>query len=50
MNFIFDIDGTICFDGNHIDQSIKIVLCINDENHKVIFASRSYKRFATSDS
>ena len=27
MNFIFDIDGTICFDGNHIDQSIKIVLC-----------------------
>ena len=23
MNFIFDIDGTICFDGHHVDQSIK---------------------------
>ena len=40
MNFIFDIDGTICFDGNHIDQSIKNRLMqLNDENHKVIFAS-----------
>ena len=22
MNFVFDIDGTLCFDGQHIDNRI----------------------------
>ena len=51
MNFIFDIDGTICFDGHHVDQSIKHRLVkLKNAHNNVIFASASYKRFATSNS
>ena len=40
MNFIFDIDGTICFDGRSIDSSIKQRLFkLRQANHNVIFAS-----------
>ncbi len=40
MNFIFDIDGTICFDGCSIDSSIKQRLFkLRQANHNVIFAS-----------
>lgn len=40
MNFVFDIDGTICFDGKTIDQSI--IEALNDlsaSGHEIIFAS-----------
>ncbi|WP_080875854.1 HAD-IIB family hydrolase [Oceanobacillus timonensis] len=40
MNFVFDIDGTICFDGKTIDSSIVQALEeIKREGHEVIFAS-----------
>lgn len=40
MNFIFDIDGTICFDGCSIDSSIKQRLFkLRQANHNVILAS-----------
>lgn len=40
MNFVFDIDGTICFDGQHIDNSIKQRLMkLHHLGHKIIFAS-----------
>ncbi|WP_040979471.1 HAD-IIB family hydrolase [Oceanobacillus jeddahense] len=40
MNFVFDIDGTICFDGKTIDSSIVQVLEeIKEAGHQVIFAS-----------
>ena len=40
MNFIFDIDGTICFDGHHVDQSIKHRLVkLKNAHNNVIFAS-----------
>ena len=40
MNFIFDIDGTICFDGCSIDPSIKQRLFkLRQANHNVMFAS-----------
>ena len=43
MNFIFDIDGTICFDGCSIDSSIKQRLFkLRQANHNVIFASASH--------
>lgn len=45
MNFVFDIDGTICFDGENIDQ--RIVDTINEAKeygHRVVLASaRSYR-------
>lgn len=40
MNFIFDIDGTICFDGCSINPSIKQRLFkLRQANHNVMFAS-----------
>lgn len=40
MNFVFDIDGTICFDGKHIDSSIKNrIIELKKTNHQVVFAS-----------
>ncbi|WP_152655621.1 HAD-IIB family hydrolase [Oceanobacillus sp. CFH 90083] len=40
MNFVFDIDGTICFDGKTIDSSIIQALEeIKASGHQVIFAS-----------
>lgn len=40
MNFVFDIDGTICFDGRTIDVSIvKRLEEIQMAGHQVIFAS-----------
>ncbi|MEF3331441.1 HAD hydrolase family protein [Oceanobacillus oncorhynchi] len=40
MNFVFDIDGTICFDGKTIDSSIIQALEeIKAAGHQVIFAS-----------
>lgn len=40
MNFVFDIDGTLCFDGKTIDHSIVIALDkLSKEGHDVIFAS-----------
>lgn len=41
MNFVFDIDGTICFDGNNIDKSIADKISKLGENceNRVIFAT-----------
>jgi HAD superfamily hydrolase (TIGR01484 family) len=40
MNFVFDLDGTLCFDGKTIDSSIIDALyTLNDAGHTVIFAS-----------
>lgn len=40
MNFVFDIDGTICFDGKTIDKSIVETLHeLSAHGHEVIFAS-----------
>lgn len=40
MNFVFDIDGTICFDGKTIDSSIiRALEEIKAAGHEVIFAS-----------
>lgn len=40
MNFVFDIDGTICFTGKNIEEEICSALdeCL-DKGHEVIFAS-----------
>ncbi|EHI74726.1 HAD-superfamily hydrolase [Streptococcus criceti] len=45
MNFVFDLDGTLSFDGYSIDESIKEVLAqAASYGHKVNFASaRSYR-------
>jgi HAD superfamily hydrolase (TIGR01484 family) len=40
MNFVFDIDGTLCFDGKTIDVSIIEALNeISAHGHEIIFAS-----------
>ena len=40
MNFVFDIDGTICFDGKTIDQSIVDALHkLLEDGHTITFAS-----------
>lgn len=40
MNFVFDIDGTLCFDGQHIDNRIISRLKqLQSYGHQVIFAS-----------
>lgn len=40
MNFVFDIDGTLCFDGKTIDQSIIDALTkLSEAGHEMIFAS-----------
>jgi len=40
MNFVFDIDGTLCFDGKTIDSSIVVALNnLSDAGHDIIFAS-----------
>lgn len=40
MNFVFDIDGTLCFDGKTIDHSIIHALTkLSDAGHDIIFAS-----------
>ncbi|OOF69959.1 HAD-IIB family hydrolase [Rodentibacter caecimuris] len=39
MFFIFDLDGTICFDGRYIDSEIKAALHNLQTQHQVIFAS-----------
>ncbi|MGN7479387.1 HAD-IIB family hydrolase [Solibacillus silvestris] len=40
MNFVFDIDGTLCFDGKTIEQPIIEALHkISNDGHTVIFAS-----------
>ena len=40
MNFVFDIDGTICFDGKTIEESILEALYeLSLHGHEVIFAS-----------
>lgn len=40
MNFVFDIDGTLCFDGKTIDHTIIDALTtLREEGHHVIFAS-----------
>ena len=40
MNFVFDIDGTLCFDGKTIHPSIIVALTkLSDDGHEVIFAS-----------
>lgn len=45
MNFIFDLDGTICFDAHTIDTAIvEVLLRAEDLGHKIIFATaRSYR-------
>ncbi len=45
MNFIFDLDGTLSFDGFSIDEKIKKVLAqASNYGHKINFASaRSYR-------
>ncbi|WP_101774745.1 HAD-IIB family hydrolase [Pasteurella oralis] len=40
MIFVFDLDGTICFDGKHIPSEIEIALeQLMITNHQLIFAS-----------
>lgn len=40
MNFVFDIDGTLCFNGKTIDQPIIDVLtALSEAGHDIIFAS-----------
>lgn len=42
MNFVFDLDGTICYDGRTIDQTLTTFMNekINQEaNHQLVFAS-----------
>lgn len=40
MNFVFDIDGTLCFDGKMIHPSIIDALTkLSDAGHEIIFAS-----------
>lgn len=40
MNFVFDIDGTLCFDGKTIHQSIIDALTkLTEAGHEIIFAS-----------
>ena len=45
MHFVFDLDGTICFDGFTIEASIKEALeQASDFGHELLFASaRSYR-------
>ncbi len=40
MRFVFDIDGTLCFDGRLIDQTIiDTLLQLQHAGHELIFAS-----------
>lgn len=40
MKFVFDLDGTLCFNGVSIDQDIIMALKkLEENNHEVIFAS-----------
>ncbi|AQL55977.1 HAD-IIB family hydrolase [Abyssicoccus albus] len=39
MIFVFDVDGTICFDGQTIENSIKEAIFKIREHHDVVFAS-----------
>ncbi len=40
MNFVFDLDGTICFKGEPMSQDIVQALhAVEDDGHRVIFAS-----------
>lgn len=40
MKFVFDIDGTVCFDGTTIDESIcEAFNDLYEANHEVVFAS-----------
>ncbi|PFC38098.1 HAD-IIB family hydrolase [Bacillus cereus] len=40
MNFVFDLDGTLCFDGKSIDtEIIEALQKLKVEGHQVIFAS-----------
>lgn len=40
MNFVFDIDGTICFDGKTIEATIlEALLELSAHGHEIIFAS-----------
>ena len=41
MNIILDIDGTICFDGQQINQDIiDRLISLHNIGHRIIFASR----------
>lgn len=45
MKFVFDIDGTICYDGHTIDPKIRKALQeLKEGGHEVIFASASSYR------
>ena len=40
MNFVFDIDGTLCFDGKTIESTIiEALTSLSDAGHEIIFAS-----------
>lgn len=40
MKFVFDIDGTLCFNGKSIDPSIvDALLQLQNSGHELIFAS-----------
>lgn len=42
MKFVFDIDGTLCFDGRLIDQTIiDTLLQLQHAGHELIFAISS---------
>ncbi|MFC3928947.1 HAD-IIB family hydrolase [Streptococcus caprae] len=45
MKFVFDLDGTLCFDGHHLHEEILAVLNqAANYGHEVVFASaRSYR-------
>lgn len=40
MRFVFDLDGTICFDGKPISRRIELALHqLEEEGHEIVFAS-----------
>ncbi|KAF1303789.1 HAD-IIB family hydrolase [Candidatus Enterococcus willemsii] len=40
MNYVFDVDGTICFNGQFIEQEILSILKkLNNSEHQLLFAS-----------
>ena len=47
MNIILDIDGTICFDGQQINQDIiDRLISLHNIGHRIIFASRPMRLIA----
>ena len=45
MKFVFDLDGTLCFDGMTMSKDLqKVLLTASKYGHEIIFATaRSYR-------